>query len=63
MDWHAEALVDTNVSLELVGTSYKALGMRVHVQVVPEDYQVAVNGFRASLEHVCVDGSQVKERA
>ena len=30
------------------------------MQVVLEDYQVEVNGFRASLEHVRVDGSQAE---
>ena len=30
MDWRAEVLADMNVSLELVGTSYKALRMRMH---------------------------------
>ena len=32
------------------------------MQVALEDYQVAVNGFRASLEHVRVDGSQAEVR-
>ena len=36
---------------------------RVRVQVALEDYQVVVNGFRASLEHVRVDGSQAEEQA
>ena len=34
-----------------------------HVQVALEDYQAVVNGFRASLGHVCVGGSQVEEHA
>ena len=63
MDRRAEALADTNASLELVGTSHKALGTRARAQVAPEDHQAAVNGFRVSLEHVCVDGSQAEERA
>ena len=63
MDQHAEALADMNVSLELVGMLYKALHMHMCVQVVLEDYQVVVNGFRASLENVDVDGSQVEEHA
>ena len=59
----AEVLADTNVCLELVGTSYKALWMCMHVQVALEDYQVAVNDSRASLEYVHVDRSQVEEWA
>ena len=58
MDWCTEVLVDMNASLELVGMLYKVLGTCMHMQVVLEDYQVVVNGFRVSLEHVCVDGSQ-----
>ena len=34
-----------------------------HVQVALEDYQAVVNGFRASLEHVRVGGSQAEECA
>ena len=63
MDRHAEVLADTNASLELVGTSYKVLGTCTRMQVVLEDYQVAVNGIRVLLEHMCVDGSQAEERA
>ena len=35
---------------------------RARVQVALEDYQAVVNGFRASLEHVRVGGSQAEER-
>ena len=63
MDRRAEVLADTNASLELVGMSYKVLGTCTCMQVALEDYQVAVNGIRVLLEHVCVDGSQVEERA
>ena len=63
MDQCAEALADTNVSLELVGMSYKVLWMHTRVQVALEDYQTVVNGFRASLEHVHVDWSQAEEQA
>ncbi|KAF8585459.1 TPR-like protein [Ramaria rubella] len=58
-----EALADTNASLELVATSYKALRTRARIQMVLEDYQSAVNDFKASLEQVRIDGSQTEERA
>ena len=63
MDWRAEVLADMNVSLELVGMSYKALGTHTHMHVALEAYQAVVNGFRVLLEHVCVDGSQAEECA
>ena len=62
MDQRAEALADMNVSLELVGMSYKAL--RTHACAGGTGgLQAVVNGFRASLEHVHVGGSQVEECA
>ena len=56
-----EVLADTNVSLELVGMSYKALGTCACIQVALDAYQAVVNGFRVLLEHVCVYGSQAEE--
>ncbi|KAF8521602.1 hypothetical protein BU17DRAFT_75424 [Hysterangium stoloniferum] len=58
-----EALSDTNASLELVSTSYKALRTRARINMALEEYQSAVNDFKASLEQVQNDGSQTEERA
>lgn len=51
------------MSLELVPTSYKALRTRARIYLLREDYQAAVNDFKASLEQVRIDGSQVEERS
>ena len=58
-----EALADTNASLELVATSYKALRTRARISMASEDYQAAVTDFKASLEQVQIEGSQTEERA
>lgn len=62
LDQRDGALADSNASLELMSTSYKALRTRARINMVLEDYQAAVNDFKASNEQVRIDGSQTEER-
>ncbi|KAF8490106.1 hypothetical protein JB92DRAFT_3147931 [Gautieria morchelliformis] len=56
------ALADTNASLGLVGTSYKALRTRARISMAQEEYAGAVTDLNAALEHARTEGSAAEER-
>ncbi|KIJ30739.1 hypothetical protein M422DRAFT_70960 [Sphaerobolus stellatus SS14] len=62
LERYDDALNDTNASLVLVSTSYKALRTRARIHLAKEEYDAAITDFKASLEQVRIEGSQAEER-
>ncbi|THU97707.1 protein prenylyltransferase [Dendrothele bispora CBS 962.96] len=54
---HERALEDTNISLELVSTSFKALRTRGRINIALEKFEDAVRDFKSSIEEAQKDGS------
>jgi len=54
---HERALEDTNMSLELVSTSFKALRTRGRIHVALDKFEDAVRDFKSSIEEAQKDGS------
>ncbi|KAF7309458.1 hypothetical protein MIND_00316600 [Mycena indigotica] len=54
---HEEALADTNISLELVSTSFKALRTRARIHLHLEQYDRCVGDFKAAIQQAGMDGS------
>ncbi|TFK48414.1 protein prenylyltransferase [Heliocybe sulcata] len=63
MNRYEEALADTDVSLSLSPTSFKALRTRARIHLHMEKYDEAVSDFKASMEQAGVEGSDADVRA
>ena len=63
LERHQEALVDTDASLALVPTSFKALRTRARINLHLEKYDAAVSDFKAAIEQAGMEGSDADVRA
>ncbi|KAJ6469745.1 hypothetical protein C8R47DRAFT_766780 [Mycena vitilis] len=54
---HEDALRDTDASLELIPTSFKALRTRARIHLHLEQYDKCVADFKAAIQQVGMDGS------
>ncbi|TFK37408.1 hypothetical protein BDQ12DRAFT_705873 [Crucibulum laeve] len=54
---HTEALVDTDASLNLFPTSYKALRTRARIHLHLEKYDEAVSDFKSAIQQAGTEGS------
>ncbi|KAJ6485844.1 protein prenylyltransferase [Mycena sanguinolenta] len=57
LDRHEDALRDTDASLELVPTSFKALRTRARIYLHLEQYEKCVADFKAAIQQVSTDGA------
>ena len=60
---HEEALEDTNASLVLYETSFKALRTRARINLHLEKYDASVADFKSAIEQAGVEGSDADVRA
>ncbi|KAF8196788.1 hypothetical protein K438DRAFT_1585463 [Mycena galopus ATCC 62051] len=56
-DRHEDALRDTDASLELTPTSFKALRTRARIHLHLEQYEKCVADFKAAIQQVSTDGA------
>ncbi|KAJ7272532.1 hypothetical protein B0H12DRAFT_583920 [Mycena haematopus] len=57
LDRHEDALRDTDASLELIPTSFKALRTRARIHLHLEEYEKCVADFKAAIQQVSTDGA------
>ncbi|KII86051.1 hypothetical protein PLICRDRAFT_114984 [Plicaturopsis crispa FD-325 SS-3] len=60
---HEEALADTDASLVLVPTSFKALRTRARINLHFEKYDAAVGDFKSAIEQARIEGSDADIKA
>ena len=60
---HDDALADTEASLVLNPTSFKALRTRARIQLHLENYDAAVADFKSAIEQAGIEGSDADVRA
>ncbi|RDB27715.1 DnaJ subfamily C member 7 [Hypsizygus marmoreus] len=63
LDRHEEALADTDASLTLVPTSFKALRTRARLNVHLEKYDAAITDFKSAIQQAHSEGSDAEVRA
>ncbi|KAG6865143.1 hypothetical protein C0991_004825, partial [Blastosporella zonata] len=63
LERHEEALVDTDASLKLVPTSFKALRTRARLNLHLEKYDSAIADFKSAIEHASGEGTEADIRA
>lgn len=63
LDKYEEALLDTEASLALYSTSFKALRTRARINLHLEQYDAAITDFRASMEQAEFEGVDADVRA
>ncbi|PFH45819.1 hypothetical protein AMATHDRAFT_71065 [Amanita thiersii Skay4041] len=57
LDRHEEALADTDASLTLVPTSFKALRTRARIHLHLEKYDAAINDFKSAIQQAQMEGA------
>ncbi|KAJ7065365.1 hypothetical protein C8F01DRAFT_1125375 [Mycena amicta] len=57
LERHEDALADTDASLQLVSTSFKALRTRARIHLHLEQYDRCVQDFKAAIQQASMDGS------
>jgi len=60
LDRHEEALVDTDASLALLPTSFKALRTRARIYVHLENYDSALADFKSAIEQAKTEGNSTE---
>jgi DnaJ homolog subfamily C member 7 len=60
---YEEALTDTNASLALISTSFKALRTRARINMHLEKFDAAIADFNSAVEQAGVEGNDADVRA
>lgn len=63
MEQYTEALADTNVSIELNASSFKAFRSRARINLHLENFQAAVSDFQEAASLASADGTAQDERS
>jgi len=63
LDRHEEALCDTEASLALLPTSFKALRTRARINIHLEKFDKAIADFKSAIEQAGMEGSDADVRA
>ncbi|KAI0673123.1 DnaJ-domain-containing protein [Trametes maxima] len=63
LERHEDALADTEASLELNSTSFKALRTRARIHLHMEKYDAAIADFKSAIEQASIEGSDADVRA
>ena len=60
LDRHEEALVDTDASLSLIPTSFKALRTRARIHIHLEKYDTAIADFKSAIQQAKTEGNSTE---